>query len=133
MSVTLSNDYESARLALNEQHEKSCFLALQLDKAVGETLQVVSSGMGLDSLTLNETDFTFVLYKFPSEKHPYLMFYKGRDVPPHIHSAVLVRFAIVIKLLEPFSESFLEIFQPDDLTEESILEAVERGHFPLNL
>ena len=98
-SVSLSTDYEAARAVLNEQ-SSTCFLVLQLDKTVGETLQVVASGVGLDSLSLSEHDVSFVLLKTPSSELPFLLFYKGDNVPPHIHSAVLVRFAQLIKLLE---------------------------------
>lgn len=124
--MSLSTDYEAARASLNEQ-TKGGFLLLQLDKAVGETLQVVASGMGTASLSLAETDFSFILYRIPGHRLPYLLFYQGHLVPPHILSAVLVRFAAIVKLLEPFGESFLEISDPQELTEEAILRGVKRG------
>jgi hypothetical protein len=76
--LSLSTDYEASRAALNQSNESSCFLLLQLDKTVQTTLQVVTSGMDVASLTslLNETEFSFVLYKMPNHKNPFLLFYR---------------------------------------------------------
>ena len=123
--VSLSSDFEAARAALLDQREKSCFLVLQLDKTVGEEVQVVSSGIFGGHLSLSDADFSFVLYKLAKNKRPFLLYYRGPNVPPHLLSATLTKLVHIVKLLEPFEQSLAELTNPE-ASEEEILALVQK-------
>jgi hypothetical protein len=48
-------------------------------------------------------------------------------VPANIKSAVLVNFSAIVRMLEPFDYSFVEVLDPEDLSDDIIEKGVKRG------
>lgn len=133
MAVSLSTDFESARQSLEAHTEGVCWLLLQLDKINEDTVQVVASGVGSESLKtslLDQTnDFSFILLRIGSVgKKPFFAFHKGKRVAPPRKSSCLVALAKIIRLLEPLeSSNFVEIIEPSNITDEALSIAVRKG------